>query len=177
MVEEDKSLEGQKAKMSGAKVVIIIVAVAILIYFFWGFGTAIHLLEERHNRGYCMSNLHKLAIGFKLYAEHNGERYPTPKEWCDLLRGELAEDCNDLYICPSKISSGERCSYVMNPNAEPNLSPGVVLLFEGSGGWNQVGGVELANVDNHDPKGCSVLFCDYSIRIVQSEKLDKLRWK
>ncbi len=177
MVEDEKSSEGQKPKKSGAKVALIIVVAAILICIFWGLGTVLHRLKENNNLVHCVNNLCQLRLAFKSYADDNAEKYPTPKEWCDLLRSELAEDCNHLYICPSKISSGERCSYVMNPNAEPNSPLDTVLLFEGIGGWNQVGSVKLVNFDNHDSKGCTMLFCDYSIRFVKPEEVGQLSWK
>ena len=42
--------------------------------------------------------------------------------------------------------------------------------------WNQVGGPEDLTVDNHDGKGCNVLFGDGHVDWIKAEDIGKLRW-
>ena len=71
--------------------------------------------------------------------------------------------------------------YAVNPNAKPNSSPDMVLLFETSHGWNQYGRSELVSVKNHlqylRDEGCNVLFNDGSVKFVKPKNLKKLKWK
>jgi len=41
--------------------------------------------------------------------------------------------------------------------------------------WNQFGGPEILTVENH--KGCNVLFNDFHVEFVKTEKLKDLKWK
>jgi prepilin-type processing-associated H-X9-DG protein len=65
----------------------------------------------------------------------------------------------------------------MNPLAEPNSSPDVVLLFECDGGWNRSGGAELLTTSHHEGKGCGVLFADGHVAFVAAEVIPLLRWE
>jgi hypothetical protein len=68
--------------------------------------------------------------------------------------------------------------YAMNPNCEPNSPKDTVLLFETKPGWNQHGGPELFNFDNHDPKGGCVLLNGGNVKFIRTkEELAQLRWK
>jgi hypothetical protein len=70
------------------------------------------------------------------------------------------------------------CDYAMNPDCEPNSPKDTVLLFEAEPGWNQHGGPELFNFDNHDPKGGCILLNDGTIKFIRmKEELAQLRWK
>jgi prepilin-type processing-associated H-X9-DG protein len=51
------------------------------------------------------------------------------------------------------------------------------LLFETKAGFNQVGGPELLTTDNHNGKGCNVLFADNTVEFVKTEELANLKWK
>ncbi|HSV99683.1 MAG TPA: H-X9-DG-CTERM domain-containing protein [Sedimentisphaerales bacterium] len=64
----------------------------------------------------------------------------------------------------------------MNPNAGPRQASDVVLLFESKPGWNQSGGAELLTTENHQGKGCNVLFTDGHVEFVKTEYLSELRW-
>ena len=62
---------------------------------------------------------------------------------------------------------------------DPNkneLPPDMVLLFESTPGWNQIGGAELLTVDQHEGRGCNVLFCNGDVRFVKTEDVSALRW-
>ena len=132
---------------------------------------------------FCKMNLRHLKIPFDMYMHDNDGRYPTAEKWCDLLKNYHIED--DL-ICPSKRSTGERCSYAINPNCEPNSPADVVLLFETQGGWNQHGGPELLSTQNHpDYKdsfwgykipGCNVMFNDGHVEFVPKKRFAELKW-
>ena len=79
---------------------------------------------------------------------------------------------------PNQNPRGRACDYAMNPNCEPNSPEDVVLLFEAQRGWNQYGGPELFNLDNHDPKGGCVLLNDGTLKFIRTkEELAQLRWK
>jgi hypothetical protein len=68
--------------------------------------------------------------------------------------------------------------YAMNPSCEPNSPGDTVLLFETKPGWNQHGGPELFNFDNHDPKGGCVLLNDGTVKFIRTkEEVAGLRWK
>lgn len=43
--------------------------------------------------------------------------------------------------------------------------------------WNQVGGPEILTTENHDGKGCNVLFNDMHVNFVKTEELGRLKWK
>ena len=69
------------------------------------------------------------------------------------------------------------CTYAMNPHCEPNSPNDIVLLFETNPGWNQYGGPRIMTFENHEGKGCSVLFNDGSVKFVRPEQIGKLKWE
>ena len=68
-------------------------------------------------------------------------------------------------------------NYAINPNAEPNSLPDVVLLFETDGGWNQAGEAELLTFENKEPKGCMTLFNGGHIKLIKPKDANGLKWK
>jgi prepilin-type processing-associated H-X9-DG protein len=119
------------------------------------------------------ARLNQLGIALRQYANDNDGQYPTADEWCDLLK-PYYEDANVL-ICPSVEQ--EKHHFAINPQAEPNSSADVVLLFETKGGRNQSGGAEILSTDNRCEKGCNILFNDGHVEFIQAEDIDKLRWR
>jgi hypothetical protein len=89
-------------------------------------------------------------------------------------KGELTKESKTFRCKADKVGP---CSYAMNPDCEPNSPDDVVLLFESKPGWNRFGGAELLNFDNHDGKGCNVLFNDQHVEFIHVEDVNKLRWK
>jgi hypothetical protein len=129
-------------------------------------------------RALCGNNLRTLLFMFMIYeADHKGI-YPPADKWCDILiensKGELTKESKYFKCKADKVGP---CSYAMNPNCEPNSPGDVVSLFESKPGWNQYGGVELLNFDNHEGKGCSILFNDGNVEFIKAEDANKLRWK
>jgi hypothetical protein len=177
MVKETQDLQGRKERtlkfwiVTAVVVAMLINALLVLKDLFFPVGCS-------PSYTHCMNNVHQLAIGFKIYSDEHRGRYPTSEKWCDLLLEDtFPEDSDKIFVCPSKLRSGEKCSYAMNPNAEPNSPFDMVLLFEAGAGWNQFGGQELLATDNHRSKGSTVLFCDYSVRYVKPEEVGQLRWE
>jgi hypothetical protein len=123
----------------------------------------------------CQANLQVLSQTMRLYAnEHRGE-HPMADQWCDLLiEGNYVTE--DQFLCFQAGDTGP-CHYAMNPTCDANSPGDVVLLFETTGGWNQYGGPEILTTENHEGKGCNVLFKDGSVRFVKTEELGMLRWK
>jgi len=120
----------------------------------------------------CRRNLFEMGRAMSVYREKFVE-YPTPDKWCDLLLERAGAD-EALFKCPGNKRA--RCSFSLNPNAEPNGPGDLVVLFETTGGWNQFGGPELLTVENHRPRGCNVLFNDGHVEFVRAEEIDRLIW-
>jgi prepilin-type processing-associated H-X9-DG protein len=83
------------------------------------------------------------------------------------------------FVCKSALSEGDedRCHYAMNPNCKPNSPAHMVFLFESKGDWNQFGGPELLAPENHNGKGCNILFNDGRVEFVPTQRLSELKWK
>ncbi|MHC4156722.1 MAG: H-X9-DG-CTERM domain-containing protein [Planctomycetota bacterium] len=118
-----------------------------------------------------------LGSAIVVYEHYNARKYPTAAKWCDLLV-EQAKVTPKQLVCKGAATRGNtaRCHYAMNPDCEPNSPPDAVLLFETKGGWNQYGGPEILTTENHEGKGCNVLFNDGHVRFVPSDELSLLRW-
>jgi prepilin-type processing-associated H-X9-DG protein len=127
------------------------------------------------NHMMCGLNMSGLGKALLVYSADNNDCYPTSYKWCDLLV-EKAEVSEKQFACPH-AKQKSRSNYAINPNAEPNLPPDTVLLFETKGGWNQSGGPELMTFENHDGKGCNVLFNDGHIEFIKPDEVGKLKWK
>jgi hypothetical protein len=130
----------------------------------------------------CGSNLHRLGIAMRLYADVFDGKYPTANVWCDLLAKDYGGEYlvrAETFVCKSALRKGDdgRCHYAVNPDCEPNSPPDIVLLFETKGGWNQFGWLEILTTENHNGKGCNVLFNDIHVEFIKTEQLDKLKWK
>jgi prepilin-type processing-associated H-X9-DG protein len=126
----------------------------------------------------CNHKLHQLAVVMLMYAEDNDEKRPAVDGWCDLLV-QSHNECKDLFLCPGALRRGDKgpCHYAINPDCRSSSPGDTVLLFEAKGGWNQRGGPEILTTQNHNGKGCNVLFNDGSVRYVRPEELGELKWK
>ncbi|UCF43830.1 MAG: hypothetical protein JSV99_02580 [Planctomycetota bacterium] len=84
------------------------------------------------------------------------------------------DDANEGY---SYVYSAYWSHYAVNPNCGPNSAADVALLFETEGGWNQFGGAEILTFENHEGKGCNVLYNGGDVEFVAPEEMTKLKWK
>ena len=102
--------------------------------------------------------------------------YPQSDRWCDVLVTE--KDCRNYYFRYRYAKEGQGyCAINANIyTANTDIPDDMVLLFEGKGGWNQIGGPEILSTDNHKGKGCYIVFADGNTEFVNTEKLDKLKW-
>ena len=125
----------------------------------------------------CRLNLSELRKAMLVYANNHDGKYPRPDKWCDLLvqGGYVTEE---QLVCPG--GGKDRSHYAINPNAEPNSPPDMVLLFETNEGWNQFGGPELLNTENHKThiRGYfQILFNNGRVRFLWTDQLSELKWK
>jgi hypothetical protein len=133
-------------------------------------------------RSDCAWNIERLYTAGPL-DRRDINSYPEPNQWCDTIMRDRDntsyvsdEEMRERFKCPS-TEEGE-CHYAMNPNCEPNSPGDMVLLFETRAGWNQHGGPELFNFDNHEPKGGCVLLNDGTVKFIRTEEeLYALCWK
>ena len=127
----------------------------------------------------CQYEMTVLYKAIAAYGKTHNNKYPAANEWCDLI---IKNDNNTkgwFLCCESSNINREppyKCSYAINPKAEPNSASDVVLLFETKEGWNQFGGPELMTFDNHYRKGCNVLFNDGRVKFIKPKQKDKLKW-
>ncbi len=131
-----------------------------------------HNMAGRRRRA-CAWTLFSLGKAIRAYSNDFDRRYPTPHKWCDLL-AEYADLNEASFQCPSNKKA--RCSYALNPNADPNGPADMVVLFETKGGWNDYGGVELITAENHSGRGCNVLFNDGHVTFERLENFPSLIW-
>ena len=164
-------LKGRQFAVSG-----VLLGLVFLLFWVWHSPSSPFTARER-----CAANLRALGRSMLIYAGDYDEQWPTADKWCDLLieLGYISKDkmvIEKCFKCPANKNG--RCSYAINPNVSPHsdFHPRLVLLFETEAGWNQFGGPELLTTDNHNGKGCNVLFNDLTVEFVKTEELAKLKW-
>ena len=174
MSETDTKQQGQKLKISKLAIGEIVAAVIVFLLIIAILWPGLIRLREYRRRIRCGENLTYLGKAMLISACYCDDKYPTPDKWCDLLV-KYAEMTEKEFVCPS---AGEgRCHYAMNPNAKLTSSPHMVVLFETKGGWNQFGGPGLVTFENHEGKGCNILFNDLHVKFVKPNQLGQLKWK
>ena len=177
MNDKENNSKPQKPKIARlrlAQILIIIAIVALLMS--WLLPLQDHPVQSPST--HCRSNLHQLAVAIKIYSDENEGKYPTPEIWCDLIQKSYPE-IKEILVCPGALEAGDKgqSHFAINPNCEPNSPYDIVLLFETKAGWNQQGGPELLTTENHQGKGCNILFKDWSAKFVKTEELDEVKWK
>lgn len=160
-------LKGTSLAVSGIVIHLALGTAMIGVYF-----TAKRLIP----RISCSTNLAQLAKAIHLYTDENDGKYPTAEKWCDLLIEETNVVSQHMLRCKGATDEGPS-HYAINPNAEPNSPPDMVLLFEAKGGWNQFGGPEILTAENHKGKGCNILFNNGSVKFIKTDQLGRLKWK
>lgn len=134
-------------------------------------------------RGLCKQKLLVLYEYFREYTEENGGRIPKTKTWCDAIVRKH-DTKSDPFICPTINISQRLCSYGLNEHILgkqfSELPRDIVFLFEMNLGWNQTGGPNDLNFDNHDyileTTRCGILYANGDIEYVQKKNANGLRW-
>ncbi|MBN1816892.1 MAG: DUF4190 domain-containing protein [Sedimentisphaerales bacterium] len=166
-------LKGVGMAVAGILLPILIVPMMMLI------AILLPALSQARNvaqREVCRIKLSSLSIAMMVYANDYEDNVPTAEKWCDLLMKEM--DVPEKSFHCSTTPQGT-CSYALNSNIlvlEGQADPHLVLLFESQPGWNQSGGPELLNTQNHDGKGCNVAFADGHVEFVRTSELPTLKW-
>lgn len=157
-----------------AGVVINLTLIIISLFIFFKESRDKHVFRYRL---LCGININGLGKAIEAYSNENEGLYPSVDNWCDLLVETYVSE--KQFICKGAAKRGNqgRCHYAMDPNCEPNSPPDMVLLFETKGGWNQYGGPEILTTENHQGKGCNILFNDCHVEFIKTEQLDKLMWE
>jgi hypothetical protein len=121
----------------------------------------------------CSSRLMNIHRALCIYANENKDCCPTAEKWCDLLM-QKTDVSKESFKCPNDKKGPS--SFALNPNANLNSQSEMVLVFEARLGWNQNGGRELLNKENHKGKGASILYVSGYVEFVREEDLKKLNW-
>jgi prepilin-type processing-associated H-X9-DG protein len=158
--------------------IILFVICLLFLALIIGFIVPAFLPYRPSPRIICIVNIRALGICCLVY-HMDSKIWPTPSNWCDLLKPYSEEDARNPFLCPADEIGP--CSYAMNENipAEANDLPGdLVVLFESTPGWNRVGGADDVVTDRHDKKnpGANIAFADGRVEFVRAEDIPKLRW-
>lgn len=125
----------------------------------------------------CKTKLFGIGRAMRVYASDYEKKWPTAEKWCDLLIAEGDADSGDFLCCPSIEDSSD---YALNKYAADlgtDMPADMVLVFESTPGWNQVGGPEILASDRHEKKGCNILFADGHVDWIAVDDIDKLKWQ
>jgi hypothetical protein len=155
------------------KIIILLASVIFSsLFIFYGYIslTYFRIIPPKEECSYNLNSIYKAMISYSI---ENKEHYPTASKWCDLLIQE-ADVSPKTLLCPNDKKG--LSSYAINPNAEPNSPDDVVLLFEAKPGWNQFGGKELLNTENHKGEGANVLLKHGGVYFIKKEDFGKLNW-
>lgn len=178
-----KKIEKSNGLISGKKIVRHGRFISVLVLILACLGLCIMLTEidmgGPTNVDMCRVNLRQIGNSMYIYASDYDNQYPTAERWCDLLV-KYSEASPKSFICPSSGAKEGESNYAFNKNLIGKkcieVPPDVVVLFETKGGWNQFGGPELMNFDNHELKGCNVLFNNILIKFIKTEQVGELNW-
>lgn len=127
----------------------------------------------------CKIHLYCLSPALDVYMNDFDGKLPPADAWNDLLI-EFADVNESMFHCPGSKSSGKTSDYAINAHLyESKLwvreSP---LLFECKPGWNQVGGVEIFNSENHKNNGgCYNTSGIPEGQFIIFEEVESLKWK
>ncbi|MHC4087095.1 MAG: DUF4190 domain-containing protein [Planctomycetota bacterium] len=159
-------LKGRQFAVTG-----VLLGVVFLPFWVWHLPSSPFIARKR-----CAANL--LAIGRCMLIYTSGDDLMPRDKWCDLLiefgnRSKKKMAIEKWLKCPANKNG--RCHYALNVSSSDS-HPRLVVLFETKAGWNQVGGPELLTTDNHNGKGCNILFNDNSVEFVKTEELANLKW-
>ena len=169
-----QTTQKQKQKISGFTFIELLIVLAI-VALLWGLlMPQLSQAPELESRLACGKNMKELYIAMDTYAQDNNGNYPTAQNWCDLLVKQ-SEEIEKLLMCNSNKDA--RSTYAINPNCQPSSPNDIVLLFETKAGWNQHGGPELLTNENHQGKGCNILYNNGTVRFERTGGLELEKWK
>lgn len=172
-MENEKSEQKNRKKLKSRKLIIAGIVILLLIMLFFIIGSHIH---HTINRLHCGTNLSLLSMAMLVYV-NDSNQYPTPEKWCDLLIEKCKVEPKTFRCQDSKEGP---CNYALNKYISEmgtTNDPDIVVLFETHPGWNQVGGPEILTTENHEGKGCNVVFLDGHVEFIKAEDISKLKWK
>lgn len=178
IMEEKEGIKRPHKTRERLIIALCVITFLIFCYFLVKSTTVVHDGGPGYNRILCGNHLSSLGKELMVYANDHNDLYPDLNKWCDILMkvegfSEKVLKCPDDKVGPS--------SYAMNPNCTNPLMPSdLVLLFETKPGWNQHGGPEILNPENHPwrgTKGCNILFNDGHVQFIESKDFNSLRWK
>ncbi len=137
---------------------------------------ALSKVKVQAQRLVCATNLKVLGSAMVVYSNDYDEMFPTAEKWNDLLMSEV-DVPSKAFKCKGACE-GES-NYAMNENLagkKYDVPDDTVVLFDAVPGWNQVGGSEMLEVDNHRSEGCNVMFADGRVEFIKTENLGSLNW-
>ena len=156
--------------------ILIIIGILVLLIIYWVLKPKLNISYEQTPIVACRSNLNHLHLAIMMYENDNPGSYPTPDNWCDLIKPYFGNDYETMFNCPA--IKDNKFYYAMNPNCNPNSPPDMVLLFEtNKSNLNLSGGSELATTFNHEENVCNVIFKDGTAKRIKNEEIDNLKWE
>ncbi|MHC4616538.1 MAG: DUF4190 domain-containing protein [Planctomycetota bacterium] len=166
--------------LRGKGFAIAAISVAALVILLGVFASQARRPRSVAIRNVCGTNLKGLQTALSNYAREYDGTYPPADKWCDMLI-QYCKVTPEQFVCKHGDTVPGESSYAMNKNVggrkASELPEDVVVLFETDGGWNQCGGAEMLTTENHNGKGCNILFNDGSVRFLKAEELGGLKWK
>ncbi len=123
-----------------ASIVALLLLLAICLGALW-LGMRMGRGREEARRQTCLSNIKSISLRQLAYAQDYGDRTVPADRWCDRSLDYITNV--QILRCPSggapcaydlnRAMGGQRLGSVATPTSVP-------FVFEGSGGWNGVGG-------------------------------------
>ena len=165
---------GRVNTISPLRILIMVLAFFVVLFIYLAPGP---IPRERSVQIVCMVHLKSMAVSFILYSDDFDGSLPSVESWCDALGKYMLPE---NLICPGSDAKEGQSSYAMNKYLDvrklAELPPDLVLLFESEPGWNKAGGPEILTMENHEGKGCSILFADGNVKFIGTDKISELKW-
>ncbi|EEF59884.1 DUF4190 domain-containing protein [Pedosphaera parvula] len=167
----DGQIKGSGLATTGIILSCVTFAIVILAFLL----PALAMAKQKAQAISCIGNMHQLGIAAHLYAGSNHDKFPTSKNWSDLLAPSVGNP--KAFVCP--LHPTHRSSYAFNAKVggkkQNEVAPETVLFFESDAGWNSSGGPDDLSLTRHDSR-IIVCFADGSVQRLPASKLDTLRW-
>ena len=123
----------------------------------------------------CKNNLQVIGKSLRSLSDDSGVVVDY-SNWCDMVIEDSKID-KKFFVCPSMRSNSCQSTYAMNVNISniSDIPNDIVVLFDSKSGWNLIGDEQLLAPENHNGKGCNVLFGDFTVRFIPLKALEYLR--